>query len=99
MCGIPAGMRYAIVIEHGPTSWGAHVPDLPGCAVVGRTEEEARTLIREAIGAHVEALQAAGPGVPEPSSTTPKIRTAAAPASPTTKYLTSTRGRSAQRRP
>jgi predicted RNase H-like HicB family nuclease len=58
-------MRYAIVIEHGPTSFGAHVPDLPGCAAVGRTEEEVRTLIREAIDAHLAGLRAAGQGVPE----------------------------------
>jgi len=28
-------MRYAIVIEQGPGSYGAYVPDLPGCAAVG----------------------------------------------------------------
>jgi len=30
-------MRYAIVIEKGETSYGAHVPDLPGCVAVGES--------------------------------------------------------------
>ena len=31
-----AMMRYMVVVERGETSWGAHVPDLPGCVAVGR---------------------------------------------------------------
>jgi len=42
-------MRYVVVIEKGPTSYSAHVPDLRGCAAVGDTEAEVRGLIREAI--------------------------------------------------
>ncbi len=33
-------MRYAIVIEKGPTSYGAYVPDLPGCVAVAKTASE-----------------------------------------------------------
>jgi predicted RNase H-like HicB family nuclease len=51
---------YAVVIEKGPTSYGAHVPDLPGCAAVGRSEAEVRTLIREAIEAHLKMLAQRG---------------------------------------
>lgn len=28
-------MRYMVVIEEGPTSYGAYVPDLPGCIAAG----------------------------------------------------------------
>ena len=35
-------MRYAIVIEEGPTSYGAYVPDLPGCVTVGKTAAEVK---------------------------------------------------------
>ena len=52
--------RYAVIIEKGPTSYGAYVPDLPGCIAVGRTESEVRRLIREAIEAHVDGLRRAG---------------------------------------
>ena len=33
-------MRYAIVIEKGPTSYGAYVPDLPGCVAAAETRGE-----------------------------------------------------------
>lgn len=33
-------MRYRVVIEKGETSWGAYVPDLPGCVAVANSEDE-----------------------------------------------------------
>ncbi len=62
-------MRYAIVIERGDTSYGACVPDLPGCVAVGETREEAVKLIHEAIEAHLELLREEGEPVPEARST------------------------------
>jgi predicted RNase H-like HicB family nuclease len=61
-------MRYMVVIERGETSWGAHVPDLPGSVAVGETREEALDLIREAIPFHIEGLGQDGLPVPAPSS-------------------------------
>ena len=61
-------MRYMVVIERGDKSWGAHVPDLPGCAAVGQTRDEAIELIREAIEFHIEGLKTDGAPVPPPSS-------------------------------
>jgi predicted RNase H-like HicB family nuclease len=60
--------RYMVVIEHGETTWGAHVPDLPGCVAVGETREEVVLLIREAISVHIEELRRDGLPVPRPSS-------------------------------
>ncbi|HZO29032.1 MAG TPA: type II toxin-antitoxin system HicB family antitoxin [Chloroflexota bacterium] len=60
--------RYAVVIEQGPTSYGAYVPDLPGCVAVAETEDEVKTLIREAIEFHLEGLRDAGEPIPEPTS-------------------------------
>lgn len=60
--------RYAVVIEKGPTSYGAYVPDLPGCVAVAKTEEEVTELIREAIEFHLEGLRDAGEPIPEPTS-------------------------------
>ena len=57
-------MRYLVVIERGETSWGAHVPDLPGCIAVGETREEALRLIREAIELHIDGLKQDGLPVP-----------------------------------
>jgi len=61
-------MRYMVVVERGETSWGAHVPDLPGCIAVGETRDEALRLIREAIEFHIEGLRQEGLPVPAPSS-------------------------------
>jgi predicted RNase H-like HicB family nuclease len=60
--------RYMVVIERGDTSWGAHVPDLPGCVAVGETREEVLQLIREAIEFHIDGLKEDGLPVPTPSS-------------------------------
>jgi len=61
-------IRYMVVIERGETSWGAHVPDLPGCVAVGETREEVRQLIREAIEFHIDGLKQEGLPVPVPTS-------------------------------
>jgi predicted RNase H-like HicB family nuclease len=60
-------MHYMVVIECGDKSWGAHVPDLPGCVAVGETRDEVVQLIREAIDFHIEGLRRDGLPVP-PSS-------------------------------
>ncbi|MBU4225271.1 MAG: type II toxin-antitoxin system HicB family antitoxin [Chloroflexi bacterium] len=39
-------MQYMVVIEQGEDSYGAYVPDLPGCVAVGNTREEALSLIQ-----------------------------------------------------
>jgi len=61
-------MRYMVVIERGQTSWGAHVPDLPGCIAVGETREEVLCLIHEAITLHIDGLRQDGLPVPASSS-------------------------------
>jgi predicted RNase H-like HicB family nuclease len=62
-------MRYLVVIEQGPTSFGAYVPDLPGCVAAGETRDEVLRLIQEAIEFHIEGLRQEGQPVPPPSST------------------------------
>jgi predicted RNase H-like HicB family nuclease len=57
-------MRYMVVIEEGETSWGAYVPDLPGCVAVGETEKEVKHLIQEAIQFHLEDLTETGAQIP-----------------------------------
>jgi predicted RNase H-like HicB family nuclease len=59
--------RYAVVIEKGETSYGAYVPDLPGCYAVGDTKPEVEKLIAEAMTLHIESLRDHGNPVPEPS--------------------------------
>jgi len=71
-------MRYMVVIERGENSWGAHVPDLPGCVAVGETREEALQLIREAIDFHIEGLREDGVPVPSPASESDFVEVSAA---------------------
>ena len=61
-------MHYAVVIERGESSFGAYVPDLPGCVAVGETEAETRALIREAIEFHLDGMREDGEGIPVPST-------------------------------
>ena len=51
-----ASKHYEVVIEKGRTSYGAHVPELPGCVAVGETEVEVNELIREAIELHLKDI-------------------------------------------
>ncbi|MBI4083173.1 MAG: type II toxin-antitoxin system HicB family antitoxin [Candidatus Lambdaproteobacteria bacterium] len=57
-------MKYLVIYEQGPTSWGAYVPDLPGCAVVGETEDEVRALMRDALALHLEGMRQGGESIP-----------------------------------
>jgi predicted RNase H-like HicB family nuclease len=57
-----------VVIEKGETSFGAYVPDLPGCVAVAETEGEVKALIQEAIEFHLEDLAESGALIPPPNS-------------------------------
>jgi predicted RNase H-like HicB family nuclease len=71
-------MRYTVIVEQGETSWGAYVPDLPGCVAAGETHEEVLKLIREAIEFHIEGLRESGEIVPVPHSFSELIEVAPA---------------------
>jgi predicted RNase H-like HicB family nuclease len=61
-------MRYMVVVEQGSSSFGAYVPDLPGCVAVGESKQEVLKLIREAIEFHLDGLRDEGASAPEPHS-------------------------------
>ncbi len=62
-------MQYVVIVESGQNSYGAYVPDLPGCVAIATTKEEVLELIREAIELHLESMREEGISIPEPSST------------------------------
>lgn len=70
-------MRYTVMIEKGPASYGASVPDLPGCVAVGESVEEVKALIKEAIELHLEGMREDGETIPEPSITAAVVEVAA----------------------
>ena len=61
-------MKYAVIVEEGESSFGAHVPDLPGCVAVADSKKEVLKLIQEAIEFHLEGLRADGQPIPPPFS-------------------------------
>ena len=71
-------MTFLVVLERGESSWGAHVPDLPGCVAVAESREEVLTLIHEAIDLHLEDLREGGGAPPHPSSEAELVHVAAA---------------------
>ena len=71
--------EYIVIYEQGEAgeeSWGAYVPDLPGCVSTGDTLE-ARQNIREAVELHLEGLKAEGLPIPEPTTQVDKVSIAA----------------------
>jgi len=60
--------QYAVVFERAPHNWAAYVPDLPGCVATGKTIEDTRRLIAEAIEFHIEGMRLHGEQIPEPTS-------------------------------
>ena len=61
-------MRYAVVFEKSETSFGAYVPDLPGCVAVGESLAETKLAISQAMRQHLDDLKAAGKSAPVPAS-------------------------------
>ena len=61
-------MKYTVIIEKGPTSYGAYIPDLPGCVAAAETREEVVSLIQEAASFHVEDMVESGEAIPMPTS-------------------------------
>ena len=57
--------RYPLVIEPTSTGYSAFSPDVPGCAAVGDTTEEARQNFQDALCAHFEMMREIGEPIPE----------------------------------
>ena len=58
--------RYLVVIEKANGNYSAYAPDLPGCVATGKTIEEVKARMREAIKMHIEGLREDGLPVPSP---------------------------------
>ena len=71
-------MKYTVIYESGPTSWGAYVPDLPGVIAVGDSRDEVERLIREAVEFHLEGMREEGLPIPEALSSAEAVEVALA---------------------
>ena len=61
-------MRYLLVVEQGPTPFGANAPDLPRLRRGRRDKSEALKPIRETIEIHTSDPKNEGREVPEATS-------------------------------
>jgi predicted RNase H-like HicB family nuclease len=61
-------MRYAMIIETGQQNYSAYLPDLPGCVATGKTIQEVRERMREAVELHIAGMREDGLPIPEPTS-------------------------------
>jgi predicted RNase H-like HicB family nuclease len=61
-------MEYLVIYEKGPTSWGAYLPDLPGCVAAGETQEQVRELIKGVIDLHLRGMREDGDPILEPTA-------------------------------
>lgn len=59
--------KYVVLFEKSGTGFGAYIPDLPGCVATGRTREETRERIAQAMEMHLAAMREDGDPIPEPS--------------------------------
>ena len=60
--------KYAVIFERAENNWAAYVPDLPGCMTTGKTLEETKANIHEAIQGHLQTLREYGDPIPTPTS-------------------------------
>lgn len=70
-------MQYLVIVEKGPTSFGAYVPDLPGCIAAGEAREEVLALLHEAIEFHIAGMKEDGLPIPPPASYSELVEIAA----------------------
>lgn len=60
-------MRYLMIIEPGERNYSAYLPDLPGCIATGKSIEEVRERMREAVELHLEGMREDGLPIPPPT--------------------------------
>ena len=64
-----ATYRFLFIIEKAEHNYAAYVPDLPGCVTTGKTIDEVRRNIQEAIALHLEGMMEDGDPIPQPQTT------------------------------
>lgn len=61
-------MRYAMIVEQGDRNYSAYLPDLPGCIATGKTIDELKQRMSEAIELHLRGMREDGLPILEPTS-------------------------------
>ena len=61
-------MKYLIIIEKANKNYSAYLPDVPGCIATGKTIEETKKNMKEALAMHLEGLSEDGIPSPKPKA-------------------------------
>ena len=68
--------KYAVVIEKAENNYSAYIPDVLGCIATGKTIDEVRQTLMEALATHLELMREAGEPIPEASTITDYVEVA-----------------------
>ena len=60
--------RFLVIIESGKRNYSSYVPDLPGCVATGKTLEEVKSNMRDAIALHLQGMVEDNDPIPPSSS-------------------------------
>ncbi len=69
--------EYTVIYEWAGNNYSAYVPDLPGCVATGKTLDEVRSNVRDAIGFHLKGLREDSLPIPEPKTVVTEVETSA----------------------
>jgi len=61
-------LKYLIIIEKANKNYSAYIPDVPGCIATGKTIEETKKNMKEALDMHLEGLAEDGLTSPRPKA-------------------------------
>ncbi len=59
---------FLIIIEQGSHNYSAYAPDLPGCIATGKTLEEVKKNMKEAIELHLRGMIEDNEAIPIPQT-------------------------------
>jgi predicted RNase H-like HicB family nuclease len=59
--------KYAVIYEPTRTGYSSFAPDLPGCIATGRTLEQTRQRMHDAIEVHLDSMREDGDPIPDSS--------------------------------
>ena len=57
-----------MIIEKGERNYSAYLPDLPGCIATGKTLQEVKQRMSEAVELHLRGMREDGLPIPEATS-------------------------------
>lgn len=70
-------LKYAILMTEGPNNWNGWSPDVPGCSSSGRSLDEQRKRIKDALEGHLDYWEKTRLPFPWPKCKTPEEALAA----------------------